>query len=180
MTTPPTAEAADAPSPGIPDPSEPHGPRGGPPPTSTSWRAPLSGAMAGVLLTVLAVLVAGTPGGGAGAADGRGAGAAASGTRTVRVELTGMRVSPTTVEVPSGTRLVLEVVNRDAMRHDLRVEGGPRTPVLGLDESARLDVGTVTADRAAWCTVAGHRDAGMSMRIAVRKAGAHGTTGVRR
>ncbi|MFP8939989.1 multicopper oxidase domain-containing protein [Streptomyces fenghuangensis] len=187
MTTPPPAEAADAPPPGIPGPPEPPepptqadrppGPRGGPPPTSTSRRAPLFGAAAGVLLTVLAVLVAGTPGGGAGTADGRGAGTAAFGTRTVRVELRGMRVSPATVEVPSGTRLVLEVVNEDAMRHDLRVEDGPATPMLDRGGSARLDVGTVTADRAAWCTVAGHRAAGMSMRIAVRETGAGGTGG---
>ncbi|MFP8883053.1 multicopper oxidase domain-containing protein [Streptomyces mangrovi] len=188
MTTPPPAEAADAPPPGIPAPSEspepptpagrPPGPRGGPPPTSTSRRAPLFGAVAGVLLTVLAVLVAGTPGGGVEAAGGRGADTTgASGTRTVRVELRGMRVSPATVEVPSGTRLVLEVVNRDAMRHDLRVEDGPATPMLGRGESARLDVGTVTADRAAWCTVAGHRAAGMSMRIAAGETGAGGAGG---
>ncbi|URN11405.1 hypothetical protein LUW77_03760 [Streptomyces radiopugnans] len=88
-----------------------------------------------------------------------------------------MRVSPATVAVPSGTRLVLEVVNRDAMRHDLRVENGPRTPALGRGESARLDVGTVIADRTAWCTVAGHRAAGMSMRIAVRETGTTSTTG---
>ncbi|MGY1454080.1 multicopper oxidase domain-containing protein [Streptomyces sp. SS8] len=188
MTTPPPAEAADAPPPGTPGPStqadRPPGPRGGPPPTSTSRRAPLFGAAAGVLLTVLAVLVAGTPGGGAEAAGGGaeaagggGAGTAASGTRTVRVELKAMRVSPATVEVPSGTRLVLEVVNRDAMRHDLRVEDGPATPMLAEGDTHVLDVGPVTASREAWCTVAGHRAAGMSMRIAVREGGTGGTGG---
>jgi nitrite reductase (NO-forming) len=97
--------------------------------------------------------------------------AAGGETRTVEVELAGMRVRPAVVEVPAGTRLVLRVTNREAMRHDLRVDGGPRTPLLRQGETATLDVGVVRDELEGWCTVAGHRAAGMT--FTVRAAGGH-------
>lgn len=149
--------------------SGPRSASGEPKPRSSPRRAPLLGAGAGALITVIAVLLAMTSGNTAPAGDGQTGTAAISGTRTVDVVLSGMRVSPGSVTVPAGTRLVLKVTNRDSMRHDLRVEDGPSTPLLGRGDSARLDVGAVTADRDVWCTVPGHRAAGMSMRILVEK-----------
>ncbi|MEN8652561.1 multicopper oxidase domain-containing protein [Streptomyces sp. 21So2-11] len=139
-----------------------------PNPRTLPGGAPLLGGAAGVLITVIAVVLAMTPGSTPPARGGT-ADTAATGTRTVEVTLSAMRVSPATITVPAGTRLVLEVTNKDSMRHDLRVQDGPGTPLLGHHAEARLDVGTVTADRDAWCTVPGHRAAGMSMRIMVQK-----------
>ncbi|WP_308170559.1 multicopper oxidase domain-containing protein [[Mycobacterium] fortunisiensis] len=94
--------------------------------------------------------------------------------RTIDVELNGMRVRPDTVEVPAGTRLLLRVTNREALVHDLRLDDGRHTPRLRQGETALLEVGAVTADRQAWCEVAGHRAAGMTMTIRMAGERAHG------
>lgn len=93
------------------------------------------------------------------------------GVRTVSVQLADMRIIPAVITVPAGTRLVLRVTNTDDMRHDLSIDGGPQTPLLAHGQSADLDLGPVTGALSGWCTVPGHRAAGMTMKIAV----AHGT-----
>ncbi|MHB1491792.1 MAG: multicopper oxidase domain-containing protein [Cellulomonas sp.] len=95
------------------------------------------------------------------------------GTRTVEVALADMRVTPSVIDVPAGTHLVLHVTNTDAMRHDLVLDSGQQTPLLGAGQSATLDVGTVSARIAGWCSVPGHRAAGMTMSI-VATSGATG------
>lgn len=89
------------------------------------------------------------------------------GTRTVSVELTDMRIAPSSITVPRGTHLTLEVHNSDQMSHDLYIDGGPGTPLLRPGGSARLDVGVVTRTVQGWCTVPGHKAAGMVMTIRV-------------
>ncbi len=93
-------------------------------------------------------------------------------TRTVDVTLADMRVRPARIEVTEGTALRLKVTNADAQRHDLKVGDGPSTPLLGKGDSHTLDVGTVTEDREAWCTLPGHRAAGMTMDIVVKDGAA--------
>ncbi|WP_234783595.1 multicopper oxidase domain-containing protein [Mycolicibacterium celeriflavum] len=93
--------------------------------------------------------------------------------RTVDVVLGGMRIRPDTVTVPAGTRLVLRVTNQEAMPHDLRLDSGLSTPRLGRGETALLDVGTVNTERQAWCAVAGHKAAGMTMMIRIQGDQAH-------
>lgn len=133
-------------------------------PTASRWPL-VAGTAAGAAFTVLAVLVAsgGTAPGGVqtGASGG-------TGTRTVEVALRNMRISPARIEVPHGTVLRLRVTNEDAQRHDLRVEGGPATALLGKGATQTLDLGPVTGNRSAWCTVPGHRAAGMTLAIAVK------------
>ncbi len=126
-----------------------------------SRRPALWGTVMGVVVTVLAVLVAnsGDTGGGTGAGTGA--------TRTVAVALADMRISPARVEVAAGTTLRLKVTNTDARRHDLKVEDGPATPMLSEGETRVLDLGPVTRNRDAWCTLPGHRAAGMAMEIVV-------------
>lgn len=89
------------------------------------------------------------------------------GHRTVAVTLQAMHISPSVITVPSGTRLRLQVTNTDAMRHDLYLDGGPQTPLLAHGQSAVLDVGVVTHAMQGWCTVPGHKAAGMTMSIQV-------------
>ncbi|WP_030226937.1 multicopper oxidase domain-containing protein [Streptomyces sp. NRRL WC-3626] len=129
----------------------------------TSRRPALWGTVAGAVLTVLAVLAANS-------GKDTVAGTAAPGartTRTVAVTLAGMRVRPARIEVAAGTVLRLEVTNSDARRHDLKVGNGPATPLLDRGETRTLDLGPVTGDREAWCTLPGHRAAGMTMAIVV-------------
>lgn len=128
-------------------------------------RAGLWGGLAlGAVMVVIALVVALT-GGGVGAGAHARAVVGAGGTRTVQVTLAGMTITPSVIEVPAGTRLVLEVTNTDAMRHDLTLDTGQQTPMLGAGESATIEVDAVEASIAGWCTVPGHKAAGMTMSI---------------
>lgn len=146
----------------------------------SSRRPVLLGTAAGAVLTVLAVLVANSGGDTSGPAAASGAGrAGAATTRTVDVTLASMRVRPARIEVAEGTALRLKVTNKDAQRHDLKVGNGPATPLLARGDSRTLDLGPVTEDREAWCTLPGHRAAGMALDIVVKgnageRAGGHG------
>ncbi|MFD5835174.1 multicopper oxidase domain-containing protein [Streptomyces collinus] len=142
-----------------------------------SRRPALWGTAAGVVLTVLAVLVANSGGdtGDPAVASAAGRGAATA-NRTVEVTLAHMRIRPGRIEVAQGTALRLKVTNADAQRHDLKVEDGPSTPMLGKGDSHTLDLGTLTEDREAWCTLPGHRAAGMTMDIVVKDTAKNGTT----
>ncbi|MFJ8787847.1 multicopper oxidase domain-containing protein [Streptomyces sp. NPDC102462] len=134
----------------------------------SSRRPVLLGSAGGVVLIVLAVLVAGSggsterPAAAAGTEHG-----GATVTRSVDVTLADMRVRPARIEVSAGTGLRLRVTNKDVQRHDLKVDGGPATPLLSRGESRTLDLGPVTENRTAWCTLPGHRAAGLTLDIVV-------------
>ncbi|MFJ9863825.1 multicopper oxidase domain-containing protein [Streptomyces sp. NPDC101165] len=142
----------------------------------SSRRPVLLGTAAGAVLIVLAVLVADSGGGtdAPAVAAGTGRGGAAV-TRTVDVTLADMRIRPGRIDVTQGTALKLNVTNRDGQRHDLKVDGGPATPLLSPGESRTLDLGQVTKDRTAWCTLPGHRAAGMSLSIVVQHSAGEDT-----
>ncbi|MGW5095355.1 multicopper oxidase domain-containing protein [Streptomyces nodosus] len=143
--------------------------RGGGSGESPSSRRPvLLGTAGGAVLIVLAVLVANSGGTDHPADASRAGGTGAAVTRTVDVTLAGMRIRPGRIDVTAGTELRLKVTNKDAQRHDLKVEGGPATPLLSPGQSRTLDLGPVTETRTAWCTLPGHRAAGMTMDIVVR------------
>lgn len=127
----------------------------------------------GAVMVVVALAVALT-GGGAGSGSDARAVVGARGTQTVQVTLTGMTITPSVIEVAAGRRLVLAVTNTDAMRHDLTLDTGQRTPLLGSGESATIEVGAVDAAIAGWCTVPGHKAAGMTMSIVAAGAKAGG------
>ncbi|MCT7352018.1 multicopper oxidase domain-containing protein [Streptomyces sp. 15-116A] len=131
-------------------------------------RPVLWGTAAGAVLIVLAVLVANSGGDTSSQVGGAGtAGAGAGTTRTVAVTLADMRIRPARIEVAAGTSLRLKVTNTDAQRHDLKVEDGPATPMLAEGQTRTIDVGQVTKSREAWCTLPGHKAAGMTMDIVV-------------
>jgi len=92
---------------------------------------------------------------------------AGGGQQTVAVRLVGMRIEPSTITVQPRTRLTLAVTNADQISHDLYVEGAGQTPLLAHGQSARLDVGTITHPLAGWCTVPGHKAAGMTLSIKI-------------
>lgn len=94
---------------------------------------------------------------------------AGDGEQVVRVALVdrsvGFDVAPDVVEVEAGTHVVLEVVNEAGGRHDLALDGGPRTEPLAPGESQRLDLGRVTGDVAGRCTIGDHDLAGMTFDV---------------
>jgi len=91
----------------------------------------------------------------------------------VSVDAKDMRFTPSTIEVPAGNRLVIRVHNTDASQvHDLVLESGQSSGRLAPGESATVDAGVVGRSLDAWCSVAGHRQMGMTMRIVATGAGA--------
>ncbi|MFT3888908.1 MAG: multicopper oxidase domain-containing protein [Arachnia sp.] len=94
--------------------------------------------------------------------------------QTVRVEVEAhdMRFTPARIEVSPGDYVILVVTNHDERNyHDLQV-GNQRTPRLKTGETAELDLGVVGASVQGWCTVAGHRQMGMTFDVVVDGAAA--------
>lgn len=85
----------------------------------------------------------------------------------IDISLVEMRIVPSHLVVEPGAKLVLRVKNNGTMRHDLHLETGPTTPVLDPGQSAVLDAGVITRSVNGWCTLPGHRAAGMTMSITV-------------
>ncbi|MGN6689158.1 MAG: multicopper oxidase domain-containing protein, partial [Actinomycetales bacterium] len=135
--------------------------------------APMLGVLLGLAMTVVPVAVA-LSGGGTTAPTT--VAVTGGGAKTVAVTLANMTISPKRIDVAPGTHLRLVVTNRDAMRHDLAF-GGRQTPLLSRGEHATLDLGAVTQSLEGWCTVPGHRAAGMTMSIHVTGAAAPGSVG---
>jgi nitrite reductase (NO-forming) len=88
-------------------------------------------------------------------------------TRTIEVVLTEFAVSPARIEVAPGTRVRVKAVNKGAMPHDLKWQGRTGTPMIDPGGSAEADLGVISATGQAWCTVPGHKDAGMVLDIVV-------------
>jgi FtsP/CotA-like multicopper oxidase with cupredoxin domain len=80
------------------------------------------------------------------------------------------------VEIGSGPT-TFEVMNDGSVTHNLTLEGGSSTPDLDAGESAVLDAGELSAGSyVVFCSIAGHRDAGMEATVTVVDA-AGGTGG---
>ena len=93
--------------------------------------------------------------------------------QTVQVEAANMRFTPSRIEVPAGTRLVIEVTNTDAEQvHDLVFANGIAGSRLAPGEKQTIDVGVITADLDGWCSILGHRQMGMTMQIVATGASA--------
>jgi nitrite reductase (NO-forming) len=91
---------------------------------------------------------------------------------TTRVEVSaeGMSYNPSSISVPVGNRLVIELVNNDpTTTHDLAL-GGEKTPRLGHEERAEIVIDVVTGAMQGWCTVVGHRQMGMTFTVATEGA----------
>jgi nitrite reductase (NO-forming) len=153
-----------------------------PPPAPGSTPAsPLGGVAAGLALVLLAVLVgiigqnAARPAGVVAAASD--AVAATGNTTTVEIRADGMRFQPDHIEVPAGDRLVIELTNADERRHDLVLANGARTASIAPGGTARLDAGVITGAVEGWCSLPGHRAAGMVLTI-MTSGGPDGRSGI--
>ncbi|MEZ5142246.1 MAG: multicopper oxidase domain-containing protein [Acidimicrobiales bacterium] len=110
-----------------------------------------------VILAVVAIFVASNGNGGTKKA--------AAAPKTVDVELGDLYVKPKSLEVPAGTVLTVSVHNAGQMQHDLKLDGTTGTRLLGPGEHQTVELGAIDASTSAWCTVPGHREAGMEMKI---------------
>ena len=97
-----------------------------------------------------------------------GASVAGDGTLNVSVDIKDMKFHPAVVDVEPGTRVVVTVRNSDGMPHDLFFDDDQSTDLLSRDETATIDLGVVDETLEGWCTVTGHRAAGMTLTLKVQ------------
>lgn len=96
--------------------------------------------------------------------------------QTVQVEAADMRFTPDRIEVPVGTRLVIELTNTDDEQvHDLVFANGIAGSRLAPGESETIDLGVITAEVDGWCSIIGHRQIGMTLTIIATGARSAGT-----
>jgi nitrite reductase (NO-forming) len=117
--------------------------------------------MLALAISIVAIVVAG------GADDERSTPESAGPVKTVPIELGDLFVKPDRVEVPAGTHLMVEVTNNGDLVHTLNLEGDTGTDRLQPGDSQTADFGVIDADTQAWCTIPGHKEAGMVLNIAV-------------
>lgn len=101
-------------------------------------------------------------------------GAATAKTQTIDVELGDLFIKPTSITANPDVDVTLRVKNTGGLVHDLVVVGGPHTPPLNAGQEAMLPLGKVAANLTLFCSIAGHRDAGMQAALVVAKGGEHG------
>ena len=100
------------------------------------------------------------------------AAAAAAGTAAVSdakfdIELGDLYIKPNAIDVPAGAKVVLNVTNKGAMEHTLALEGDDE-PMLKPGETRTITWDAITKSTQAWCTVPGHKDAGMLLAVNVK------------
>ena len=102
------------------------------------------------------------------------AGSASAAPLAVTVVLTEFKIEPSSVELQPGQDLVITVQNKGTMAHDLKLGGTEGTKMLDPGGSETITLKGIDADAQAWCTVAGHKEAGMVMDIKVTGEAAGG------
>ena len=85
-------------------------------------------------------------------------------TADVRIER--MRYVPNRIEVPRGTKLVVNLVNDGEKEHDLKI-GEANSGRLSPGESSTTYFGEFNKDTRGWCTIAGHKTMGMTFKVDV-------------
>ncbi len=95
-------------------------------------------------------------------------------TKTVAVTMKDMRFFPDKITVNKGDRLVIKLTHKEAGQiHDLVLANGVSSGRMREGETKKVDVGVVGKSMDGWCSVAGHRQMGMTMQVVVTGSGAH-------
>lgn len=79
--------------------------------------------------------------------------------------------SPERLEIPAGETLQLHLRNDGAIVHDLVFEDGWESGAVRPGETITVELDPQVASGLAWCSVPGHRDAGMELEVVVREGG---------
>lgn len=85
---------------------------------------------------------------------------------TAEVRIERMRYIPDRIEVPRGTKLVVNLVNDGEKEHDLKI-GDANSGRLTPGETSTTYFGEFNVDTLGWCTIAGHKTMGMTFRVDV-------------
>ncbi len=192
----PNAGASNTATPNQPrKPSRPHGPRALPGEATSPARhmgGLVAGAVAVVCLTVAAILIRPSLAADPSAPGNIGATTAASSasgpspaaaqvvptgkTVTATIRAKDMTYVPNTIQVHVGDRLHVVFVNDDTQSHDLVFSNGASVPTIAPGARHNLDVGIVAGDMQGWCSLAGHREMGMSLTVKAAGSTAAGDT----
>ena len=105
---------------------------------------------------------------------GGGGAVASGGSKTIEVTLGDLFIKPASIELAPGTKVTFNVTNTGAMQHDFKVNGEGGTEMLDPGKKATFTQ-VIPASTSAWCTVPGHKEAGMVM--AIKTAGGSAATG---
>ena len=85
---------------------------------------------------------------------------------TIDVTAERMRFIPDRVEVPRGTKLVVNLVNDGEKEHDLKI-GEANSGRLSPGEASTTYFGEFNKNTRGWCTIAGHKTMGMTFKVDV-------------
>lgn len=85
---------------------------------------------------------------------------------TADVRIEHLRYVPDRIEVPRGTKLVVNLVNDGDKEHDLKI-GEANSGRLSPGESSTTYFGEFNKDTRGWCTIAGHKTMGMTFKVDV-------------
>ena len=81
------------------------------------------------------------------------------------IRVKGMAFVPDTIIIEAGDRLVVNFQNTGDQRHDLVFANGKSTGSVPVGQSVSVDVGVLGGDTLGWCSLAGHRQMGMELKI---------------
>ena len=96
--------------------------------------------------------------------------AASPAAQTVDITLGDLFMRPSSVTVPAGAPVTFHVTNTGAIPHNFTLATGPATPDIAPGASADLKAGPFSASVQAFCSIPGHKQAGMVMTINVTPA----------
>lgn len=76
---------------------------------------------------------------------------------------------PATLELLAGGSVTLHLRNDGSLVHDLVLDDGSESGVVHPGDTVVMELGPLSASTVAWCSVPGHRDAGMELELVVRE-----------
>lgn len=89
-------------------------------------------------------------------------------TTTVNMTAKDMRFTPSTITVPKGDRLVINLTNADKDTHDLVLDTGVTSGRLASGATKRVDAGVIGQPMDGWCSIVGHKQMGMTLKVVVQ------------
>lgn len=96
-------------------------------------------------------------------------GASASGLPEVRVVMTDFAFSPQRIEIPAGRKVEFKLTNSGRLEHDISADGiGFHIHLMSAERLAFESGPFAAGEYDFFCSVAGHREAGMVGKIVVK------------
>lgn len=90
-----------------------------------------------------------------------------AGTADVEVVATDMQFTPDRIEVTGGEPLTIHLANDGGTVHDLVLESGWESGPVDPGQSVLVPLESLPGTTVAWCSVPGHRQAGMELELVV-------------